>query len=128
LPVLTRSAPPAPGTAAASAPPVQAPAYVAPAEPPPSELVPDSPLHLPESEPAPIGIATADEPAAPATAPAIVPLDELEKQAILSALRNTGGNRTKTAELLKISIRTLRNKLQEYRASGDFTDGDELDA
>jgi DNA-binding NtrC family response regulator len=42
-------------------------------------------------------------------------------------LRNTGGNRTRTAELLKISIRTLRNKLQEYRASGDFTDGDEFD-
>ena len=52
----------------------------------------------------------------------IVPLDQLEKQAILSALRTTGGNRTRTAELLKISIRTLRNKLQEYRASGDFTD------
>jgi DNA-binding NtrC family response regulator len=55
----------------------------------------------------------------------IVPLDQLEKQAILSALKSTGGNRTKTAELLKISIRTLRNKLQEYRASGDFMDGDE---
>jgi hypothetical protein len=26
--------------------------------------------------------------------------------------------------LLKISIRTLRNKLQEYRASGDFVDAD----
>jgi DNA-binding NtrC family response regulator len=57
----------------------------------------------------------------------IVPLDQLEKQAILSALKNTGGNRTKTAELLKISIRTLRNKLQEYRASGDFMDGDEAE-
>jgi DNA-binding NtrC family response regulator len=75
-------------------------------------------------------VATAEEPAAPAPdrSAGIVPLDELEKQAILSALRNTGGNRTKTADLLKISIRTLRNKLQEYRASGDFTDGDELDS
>lgn len=54
----------------------------------------------------------------------VIPLDELEKQAILSALRTTGGNRTKAAELLKISIRTLRNKLQEYRASGDFSDGE----
>ena len=51
-----------------------------------------------------------------------MPLDQLEKQAILSALRNTGGNRTKTADLLKISIRTLRNKLQEYRESGDPVD------
>lgn len=54
----------------------------------------------------------------------VIPLDELEKQAILAALRSTGGNRTRAAELLKISIRTLRNKLQEYRASGDFSEGD----
>lgn len=48
----------------------------------------------------------------------IVPLDELERRAILHALQATGGNRTKTAEMLKISIRTLRNKLQEYREAG----------
>jgi DNA-binding NtrC family response regulator len=91
--------------------------------------VPDSSLHQParEREPVESAIATAEEPAAivPSQPAAIVPLDELEKQAILSALRTTGGNRTKTADLLKISIRTLRNKLQEYRASGDYTDGDE---
>ena len=51
---------------------------------------------------------------------AILPLNELEKRAIISALKATGGNRTRTAELLNISIRTLRNKLQEYRASGDY--------
>jgi DNA-binding NtrC family response regulator len=45
-------------------------------------------------------------------------LDELERRAILKALANTGNNRTKAAELLKISIRTLRNKLQEYREAG----------
>jgi DNA-binding NtrC family response regulator len=55
----------------------------------------------------------------------IIPLDQLEKQAILSALKATSGNRTKAAELLKISIRTLRNKLTEYRASGDFAEPDE---
>jgi DNA-binding NtrC family response regulator len=48
----------------------------------------------------------------------IMSLDELERRAILRALQSTGGNRTKAAELLKISIRTLRNKLQEYRATG----------
>jgi len=48
----------------------------------------------------------------------ILPLDELERRAILRALQATGGNRTRAAELLKISIRTLRNKLQEYRATG----------
>ena len=44
----------------------------------------------------------------------VQPLHELEKQAILRALEHTGGNRTKAAELLGISIRTLRNKLKEY--------------
>ena len=50
--------------------------------------------------------------------PEVIPLNELEKRAILSALKSTGGNRTRTAELLNISIRTLRNKIQEYRADG----------
>lgn len=59
---------------------------------------------------------------APDQAEAVIPLDEMEKRAILAALRSTGGNRTRAAELLNISIRTLRNKLQEYRASGDFND------
>jgi DNA-binding NtrC family response regulator len=66
-----------------------------------------------------------ERPSAAAPAPSvIVPLDELEKQAILSALRATNGNRTKTAEMLKISIRTLRNKLNEYRAQGETIEGD----
>ncbi len=56
------------------------------------------------------------------TPEAVIPLDEMEKRAILAALKSTGGNRTRAAELLNISIRTLRNKLQEYRASGDFND------
>jgi DNA-binding NtrC family response regulator len=48
------------------------------------------------------------------------PIAEMEKQAIKAALQQTGGNRTKAADLLGISIRTLRNKLQEYRADGDL--------
>lgn len=48
----------------------------------------------------------------------IQPLRELEKSAILRTLEMTGGNRTRAAELLQVSIRTLRNKLAEYR-SGD---------
>lgn len=47
------------------------------------------------------------------------PIAELEKQAILSALEQTGCNRTLAAQLLGISIRTLRNKIQEYRAAGE---------
>jgi DNA-binding NtrC family response regulator len=45
----------------------------------------------------------------------VLPLHELEKQAIFDALKKTDGNRTQAAELLQISIRTLRNKLAEYR-------------
>ncbi len=40
-------------------------------------------------------------------------LDELEKQVILKTLEITGGNRTRTAELLGIGRRTLQRKLKE---------------
>ncbi|HLP26803.1 MAG TPA: sigma-54 dependent transcriptional regulator, partial [Acidobacteriota bacterium] len=49
----------------------------------------------------------------------VLTIAELEKQAIKAALQQTAGNRTKAAEALGISIRTLRNKLQEYRDAGD---------
>jgi DNA-binding NtrC family response regulator len=39
---------------------------------------------------------------------------EAEKRLIYETLRATGNNKTKAAELLGISIRTLRNKLHEY--------------
>jgi len=41
-------------------------------------------------------------------------LEELEKQAILEALDRMGGNRTKAAEQLGISRRTLHRKIAEY--------------
>ncbi|MBZ0264663.1 sigma-54 dependent transcriptional regulator [bacterium] len=48
-----------------------------------------------------------------------IPLHELEKMHILKTLTDLSFNRTKTAELLGISIRTLRNKLNEYRDQGE---------
>ena len=48
----------------------------------------------------------------------VVPLHEMEKRAIIQALKQTNGNRTQAAEMLQISIRTLRNKLAEYREAG----------
>ena len=45
----------------------------------------------------------------------IKPLHELEREDILKALKITKGNRTKAAELLGITIRTLRNKLKQYQ-------------
>ncbi len=44
-----------------------------------------------------------------------ITLADLEKRHILSVLKKAGGNRTHAARLLDISIRTLRNKLNEYR-------------
>ncbi len=52
----------------------------------------------------------------------VLRLEELEKQAIRAALKQTGGNRTQAAAALGISIRTLRNKLIEYRDSNDPID------
>lgn len=43
---------------------------------------------------------------------------EMERELILATLKRTGGNRTTAAKLLGISLRTLRNKLAEYRAEG----------
>ena len=54
----------------------------------------------------------------------VLRLEQLEKHAIRAALKQTGGKRAAAAEALGISIRTLRNKLQEYRDSGDPIDVD----
>ncbi|PIR22447.1 MAG: sigma-54-dependent Fis family transcriptional regulator [Deltaproteobacteria bacterium CG11_big_fil_rev_8_21_14_0_20_45_16] len=43
---------------------------------------------------------------------------EMEKDIILRALVNHGGNRTHTAKALGMSLRTLRHKLKQYRDEG----------
>jgi DNA-binding NtrC family response regulator len=48
----------------------------------------------------------------------VKPLDELEREAILRALKLTGGNKAKAAELLGITVRTIRNKLKQYEELG----------
>jgi two-component system response regulator FlrC len=53
-------------------------------------------------------------------------LAELERMAILEALRRVHGNRTHAARLLGISLRTLRNKLRVLRHSGDLTPDGQL--
>jgi len=80
------------------------------AEPPPAEPVAAAPA--------------TNEPSVKDAQGHVLRLDELEKQAIRAALRQTGGNRTQAAAELGISIRTLRNKLQEYRLAGDAMDED----
>lgn len=44
----------------------------------------------------------------------ITSLKEAEKQLIMKTLEETGGNRTKAAKILGISLRTLQYKLKEY--------------
>jgi DNA-binding NtrC family response regulator len=76
---------------------------------------------------APTG-AIEDNPVATVSAPTAVSngapttLADLEKQHILSTLKQCEGNRTRTAETLDINIRTLRNKLNEYKEQGEPVD------
>ena len=43
---------------------------------------------------------------------------DVERDLILETLKHCFGNRTHTASILGISIRTLRNKLNEYAGAG----------
>jgi DNA-binding NtrC family response regulator len=49
-------------------------------------------------------------------------MEEIERDAILSTLERTGGNRTQAAELLGIGLRTLQRKLKEYVSRGLLQD------
>jgi two-component system response regulator FlrC len=49
-------------------------------------------------------------------------LREVERQMIQQTLQQTDNNRTHAARILGISVRTLRNKLHEYRAQGGAID------
>ena len=48
-------------------------------------------------------------------------VSEMERKLILATLDQTSGNRTHAAKLLGISLRTLRNKLREYRVEVEVT-------
>jgi len=60
----------------------------------------------------------APAPNSPSEALSVMPIHEMEKRLILKSLQETTGNRTRAAELLGISVRTLRNKLNEYKKQG----------
>jgi len=51
-------------------------------------------------------------------------VQEAEKRLIFETLKQTENNKTRAAELLGISIRTLRNKLNEYRAQEEAVAGE----
>jgi two-component system response regulator FlrC len=49
----------------------------------------------------------------------LMSLKEAEKLLIKKALIHTSENRTQAAKILGVSIRTLRNKINEYRNNGN---------
>ncbi len=79
-----------------------------------------TPLRLDRAPEAPSSATPAPAPAAARPVSALVGrrVDEVERDLILETLTHCLGNRTRAAEILGISIRTLRNKLHEYRAQG----------
>lgn len=54
----------------------------------------------------------------PGSDPSIRSLEDVERDAILDALRATGGNRSATARRLGISRRAIHTKIAEYRRRG----------
>ncbi len=71
-----------------------------------------------EHLPAPLGSAPAAPPSAEGGAllPIGTSLEEAERQLILRTLAHTGNNKTRAAEILGISLKTLHNKLNKYNA------------
>jgi DNA-binding NtrC family response regulator len=55
-----------------------------------------------------------EQPAAQAMPAAGLPIYVLEKMHLENTLALTHGNRTHAAEMLGISLRTMRNKIREY--------------
>lgn len=47
-----------------------------------------------------------------------IPLDELERNYVIAALKRHQCNRAKTAEALGIPVRNLRNKIRRYKDEG----------
>lgn len=115
------------------------PLFAEEADTPLADVIPASPPPVAAGATVPANTATASAPAdaarafqpAGGTPPAgsaaqlsgpVIPLHEMERIMIAKGLAATSGNRTQAAELLGISVRTLRNKLNEYRASGNAID------
>lgn len=54
------------------------------------------------------------------TLPVGTPLEEVERQMLMRTLQKTKGNKTRAAELLGISLKTLHNKMNLYRERGQL--------
>jgi transcriptional regulator with PAS, ATPase and Fis domain len=58
------------------------------------------------------------------TLPVGTPIEEVERQMIMRTLLKTDNNKTRAAELLQISLKTLHNKLRLYRDRGQLNETD----
>ncbi|MGB8509105.1 MAG: sigma-54 dependent transcriptional regulator [Pyrinomonadaceae bacterium] len=58
--------------------------------------------------------------------PVGTPIEEVERQMILRTLQKTDNNKTRAAELLQISLKTLHNKLRLYRERGLLQDAEDV--
>jgi DNA-binding NtrC family response regulator len=57
--------------------------------------------------------------------PVGTPIEEVERVMLLRTLLKTDNNKTRAAELLQISLKTLHNKLRHYREHGLLPEGNE---
>ncbi len=71
-----------------------------------------------ELTPADLDIDGARNPGGPAGFPSGTTWKEAERILILDTLESAQGNRTRASRILGISVRTMRNKLREYRKTG----------
>ncbi len=74
----------------------------------------------------PPGLGSVRVPAASESDPLRMPVgttvDEAERRLILRTLESTGNNKTRAAEILGISLKTLHNKLKEYGSQGSASE------
>jgi len=99
-----------------------------PDDPPESAAMPTAPdlvsVAVPEPLPSGVVVASPDKPlrdvplGTPVALPLGLSLPELERFWLLSTLAALDGNRTHCAQQLDIALRTVRNKINEYRAQG----------
>ncbi len=62
------------------------------------------------------------KPAVPLLALVGTTLSDVERHLIMNTLEKVNGNKTRAAAILGITTRTIRNKLQQYKAKHDHTD------
>jgi DNA-binding NtrC family response regulator len=67
-----------------------------------------------ENELSVTGARSTKPPVFPASSPAGASMREVERQLLEATLLSTGGNRTRTAAMLGVSLRTIRNKIREH--------------